>query len=167
MANNNKAFKPTAEMELVKARVAHALEEREAIIDAESMTMEQLENVSGCLKLHEWAKDWDEFLPWLLDKDYVKHKIQASKALAVDKLLEILHSDLEAKVLTAKDWINAATQLLTLADAFPTKRKEVLYLDKGVANMTEEQVAFELDRTRTRLIGGATAVSPNKEVDKQ
>ena len=64
----------------------------------------------------------------MLDKDHTKHTIAALADKAIDVLSECLESELEPKVVTMKDKLQAANMLFTLADMFPNKRKEITFL---------------------------------------
>lgn len=152
MKESLKPFVPTSEQSMAKARLQDVLSERDGVLDIETLSMDQIVNLAGNVKIRKWAENNQSFLPWLLDKDVTKHKIQAAKDMCVDKLISILNMDLEAKVLTAKDWIAAADKLLQLADAYPSKKKEITYLDREVANMSDEDVKKQLEAYKTKLL---------------
>jgi hypothetical protein len=133
-------FRPSDEQNMIKARLRDALETHSAVLDGSNLTLEQLCNLTGCGKIKTWAKAKPEIVAWLLDVDYTKHKVQAAAEAAIDKLIQILNSDTEAKTLTAKDQIKASETLLQLADRFPTKHKVIEWRDKDVGKMDADEV---------------------------
>lgn len=144
-------FKPNMTQRIVKERLLDVLEDMEATVDVESLTIEQIENLTGSSQIKAWAEKNPAFLPWLLDSKYQGYNLRAIFDLGVEKMVDILESEYEPKVVTAKDKIAAFNIISTLADKVPTKRKEVVYLDKSVGDMDDEQVARELAAARKKL----------------
>lgn len=146
-----KPLVPSQEQQLVKARLTKELEQLEAVVDPASLTLEEIENISGSMKIRKWAKANPSFLPWLLDKDFADTKIYAAKEEIADMLIGYIRRPEEFKILAAKDKLQAANLLLQLMDAFPSKKKEVTFLDGEVAKMDEAQVDRELKKLQNRL----------------
>jgi hypothetical protein len=149
-----KPYSPNMTQRMVKERLQAALEDLEATVDVESLTLEQVINITGCSEIEKWAKKDVSFLPWLLDTDYQSHRLKALFDLGLSQIEDILMSDYEPKVLSAKDKIAAFNILANLADKVPTKRKEVVYLDKSVGDMDDEAVARELAAAKKKLSSG-------------
>lgn len=147
-----KPHKPSMAQRMIKERLLKTLEEMEATIDVESLTMDQLVNIAGTTKIKEWAEKSPSFLPWLLDQDYQSHKIKAAFDLGVEQIIGILESEYEPKILTAKDKIAAFNILANVADKMPTKRKEVRYLDESVGNLPASELDKELAAAKQKLL---------------
>ena len=139
------------EQRMAKARFQQWNEEQ-PFFDVESATLEQIKNVTGARKLEVWLKDEPSFASWFFEMDDFKTRSIAYAEVAQEKLFEILTSHTEEKILTAKDQINAAKLLIELADKFPTKRKEVTYLDKDVAKLSDSEVDGALLEYKKKLL---------------
>lgn len=136
---------------MVKSRLTSALEEHAAVIDAQSLTIEDCIRLTGCKKIETWAKESPNFILWLLDKEYTQHKLQAAAEVAINRLIEIMNSDMVEKMLTAKDKLKAAETILTLADRFPSKHKVIEWKDKDVGKMEDSDVKRQLEAMKKRL----------------
>jgi hypothetical protein len=145
-------FKPTYSMRMCKQRFLQALEDNATLFAAEDLDIQQIAEITGTPRVVDWARDQPSFLFWILDKDYTKHNLRAIGEEVVDALTEILRSDYIDKTLTAKDRINAGKELLAMADMYPNKRKEITYLDKSVAALTEEETDREIEAVKRRLL---------------
>lgn len=144
---------PTMEHRLAKARLHQVMEEQSAIYSWESLTLELITRFCGTPKVERWLKELPWFPGWLLDSEEFSAKSIAYSEIAIEKLYEILVTQLDPsdKSLTAKDQLNAAKLLLELGSRFPNKRKELVYLDKDLNAMPEHEVDEELQRTKQRL----------------
>ena len=148
----SKPHKPTQQQRIAKERLKSALEEHHAVVDVESLTMHQIERMCGSGKIKDWTEESPGFLAWLLDKDHQRHRIGALFDMGLDVLEDIIVSDYEAKILTAKDKLNAISLLSQLADKMPAKNKVVTFLDKNVGDMTEAEVDKQLAAAKKKLL---------------
>jgi hypothetical protein len=130
------------------------IKEMSAVIDVTTMSLEELTELAGSRSLPKWAKDNPSFIPWLLDKDYSRHMIHAGAEAAIQLLHDVMEAPIVPKELTAKDKLLAATTFLTLDDRFPNKRKELVFLDKEVASLSDDEVDKELAAYKKKLMLG-------------
>lgn len=158
-----KPFTPSEEQRIIKARLHQTLSERSFAVDVESLTMEQLVGMTGDKRMEKWAKDSPAFLSWLLDKDVFKFRAQAYAEIALEQLYSILVEPIEDKLLTAKDKIAAANLILQIADRFPNKRKEMVWLDKDVGRLSEEDTDRKILEYKKKLITIEASSDSNEE----
>lgn len=136
------AFPATSEQRVVKARFWKHMSEQDVFTDVTSMSMEDLGRLAGTLKLSKWANRDSKFMPWFLNRDAVQHKIAACAEVAIDSLLEILlNSDKQSK---PADRIRAADLLATLAGLYPNHKKEVVFVDKEINNLDQDEVRKQI-----------------------
>lgn len=132
------------------------LDKHMAVVSVEDMTIEEIEKLCGCRKnqLASWANNNPDFIYWLLDKGDVKRKMRVLGELALDRLEEVLGSEMgdgKFGTVAPKDIIKAAEAVTALADMYPASRREVTYLDAEVRDMPEEQLAIELAKVNKKL----------------
>jgi len=151
LLGNMKPFKPTKEQLVLKSRLSDHIGEMSAVVDVTVMGLDELTQLTGSRNLAKWAKDNPSFLPWLLDKDYGRHMIKAGADAAIELLYDIMEAPIVPKELTAKDKLVAATTFLNLDDRFPNKRKELVFLDKEVGDLTDIEVAKQLQQYKKEL----------------
>lgn len=147
-------FKPTETQIMSKARLHKALASKKFLVDESNLRIEDLEVMCGTRSIEKWCTASPMFLLWLLDKDFEDVKLASYVQLAIGEIVSILQSPYIEKTLTAKDKLKAAEIILNLADKFPSKKKEITYLDKDVANMNDDSVEAELVAARQKITGG-------------
>lgn len=149
-------YNPSHEQRMAKAAFHRRLDELSFMYDESNITKEQVATLAGIslAKLEKWSQitGWNN---WMFNHDTTKVKIHALDEIAIDRLHEIMTSPIEsgkyAKV-TTKDMIKAIELWATLADALPNKRKEVTFLDKELAKMTDEDVQLEKAKIKKKLL---------------
>ncbi len=147
-------FRPTETQMMAKSRLHKALASKKFLVDENNLRIEDLEVMCGSRSVEKWCTASPMFLLWLLDRDFEEVKLAAYAQIAIGEVFRILQSDFIEKTLTAKDKLKAAEILLNLADKFPSKKKEITYLDKDVANMDGDTVNAELVAARQKITGG-------------
>jgi hypothetical protein len=145
------SFRPSAEQQRAKARLHARLRERAEVVDLASLTADEVATLAGNRRVLTWLRD-PGFAAWLADKDTFATNALAMRELAVQVIGEVLLSDYEPKVLTAKDKLKAADMLLQLTAAYPAKQREVRFLDKDLDAMPPDQVQAELRKLRAGLV---------------
>lgn len=139
-------FRPSRMQQLIKARVQSALNDRVGLVDADSVTLEELEAWSGSRQLRKWMED-PTFATWLLDRDVFKHQVQAVQESALETL-RILMLDEDT---ATKDRIKAAELLLNLGGAFPSRTQRVVFADAEVGKMSDQELDRELAKYKKQL----------------
>jgi hypothetical protein len=148
-------FQPTRPMQAAKARFWKNVRSNPLLTnDIGNMTLDALVMHSGAKKLIDWADKHELFLAWFCDEQFEEVTIQTLASDAIREIYDIMMSPMEVKVLTAKDKLAAANLLLQLADKFPNKRKEFVYVDKELARMSEADVDREMSKLDKLLTPG-------------
>lgn len=146
-------FEPNKMQNRAKIRFIHNLSEQAAVLDKESLTLDDIAKLADTDRVKDWAVHSPNFLPWFLDLDRTGLDLQAHAEAAIKLLRDIMDAEPEPKILTAKDKVNAANILLQLADRFPSKRKEIRWLDQEVGKLTEGEVQKQIEEYKKKLIG--------------
>lgn len=150
-----RAFKPKREQTLAKSKFWARYEEQSALLDLESLTKEDVRRMSGSRHVETWLRD-PEFAAWFFEKDALAYRLRALKETAVDVLEEILTSDYEDKVLTAKDKLKAADLILQVTGSFPSRTKEVVFYDERLNRLSPEELERELAEARQKVLQAST-----------
>lgn len=148
-------FEPTKEQDFVKSRLKALLEEHSAVVDVGSITLDDMVALTGCEKIRDWAKRQPHVLTWLLDLDYTRHMAQAEAEASIRALIRIRDSEIDGKMVGAKDVIKASELLLQVADRFPAKHKVIEWKDKDVGKMSEEEIERAIASHLNRLSAAA------------
>ncbi len=143
-------FAPTVTQARAKARLHAQLREHAETMDLDRMPAQEIAELAGHTRVLQWLKD-PGFAAWLFDRDSYVYDALALRETAVQILGDILLSDYEPKILTAKDKLKAADMLLTLTGAYPAKQRDVRFLDAGLDAMPDDQVQAELAAMRKTL----------------
>lgn len=144
-------FSPNKSERMAKARLKKALEDAAALIDPTKLSLAEMARIANSPCIEKSASK-PGFIGWLLDEDTTALKIKALEELALEKLEEILHTEISAKgAVQAKDALKAIEMLLQLSNRFPAKNKEVRFLDKSLETMDEKQVKAETQRLQRKL----------------
>lgn len=151
-AEDTQPFKPTPLQGVVKARLQARLEERRGLVDAESLSLDDLEALAGSKRVRLWAKD-PRFLAWLLDSDHFTHRARALKDVALGVLEEILTGPYDPKLCSSKDKLRAADLILQVTGAYPSKTS-VRFLDRDLETMEEAEVDRQLAAAKKQLDKG-------------
>lgn len=153
-------FQPSLQQRIAKARIQKQLQELGPIWDEEALSLEQLQKLAGSKQIGKWCQDV-QFVNWLMDRHDFAGKSVAYAEVAVDRLYDIVADPDQ----DAKNVINAAKELLALADKYPNKRKEMVFLDKDVEKLPEHEVAGQLRMYKKKL--GIMADEEEKDLDKE
>lgn len=143
----------TATQKKAKVRLAKYLELHSSTKSLDNMSIAEMSKAAKAPSLSQWLLDTD-FTNWWYDTDTVSTTILAYQEMAVNRLVDILESPMEGgrdAVVTSKDVMNAAKTILELGDAFPKSKKEIVFADKKINSMDEEQVAKELEDVKKKL----------------
>jgi hypothetical protein len=153
------SFTPNMQQTMAKHRFWGHLKSNPILTtNIKDMGLEHIASLAGVPnQFFKWADKEAGFLIWFCDEGYADRKMQAYADVAFDVLVDIATSPIEFKMLTAKDKVAAANLLLQLADRFPNKRREFVYIDKELAKMTEADVIRE-DKKLDRLLSEANGV---------
>lgn len=141
---------PTQAQMLAKARLHARLRDLSILTDIGSLAPARLAELAGDRRLSRWL-DNPDFVAWVYDRDDFAHRAIALKDEAIQVLADILRAEYEPKVLTAKDKLKAADMLLQLTGAYPSKTKEIRYLDKDLAELTEAEATKQLADVQAEL----------------
>lgn len=161
-------FHPTRPMQAAKARFWKTIRSNPLLsANIGDMTLDALVMHSGARKLIDWADREPLFLAWFCDEQFEEVTLQTLASEAILEVYDIMKSPMEAKILTAKDKLAAANLLLQLADKFPNKRREFVYVDKELAKMTESDVDKEMKAIEAQLAGKALPPSGQPDVDNE
>lgn len=145
-------YRPSREQERAKARLHQRLRERAEVVDLASLTADEVATLAGNRRVLTWLRD-SGFAAWLADRDSWVVDALAMRQTVIAVIAEVLTSDYEPKVLTAKDKLKAADMLAQLAGMYPPKSREVRFLDKDLDAMPPDQVQAELAKLRGQLAG--------------
>lgn len=146
-------LKLTQTQRTAKVRLYSWLEDNKATHDIDSLTIDRMSELSKTKSLATWLLD-EEFSSWWYDRDTVTTKVAAYQEIAVNRLVEILHWPMEGgrdAIVTSKDVMNAAKTILELGGAFPKGNKEVIFADRKINGMNDDQVQKELDEYKQKL----------------
>jgi hypothetical protein len=144
------AFDPRPMHARAKARLHARLKERAEATDFRTCSIDELAELAGDRRIGQWFKD-PGFVAWLADSEAFAYDALALRETAVAVLADILNSDYEPKILTAKDKLKAADMLLTLTGAYPAKQRDVRFLDASLDGMEPDEVRRELAAVRAKL----------------
>lgn len=136
-------FSPSRTQSSAKARFWAKLKEQQGLRELSSLTQLEVVQLSGSKQVAAWLKD-PKFALWFFDKDSLSHRLHALKETAVDVLEEILLSEYQAGILSAKDKLKAADMLLQVTGSYPSRAKEVIFADERISKMSEDEVEREL-----------------------
>lgn len=145
-----KAFSPNVTQARAKARLHAQLRERAETVDFATLSATELAELAGTQRLLQWLRE-PGFALWLSDRDAYVYDALALRETAVRVVADVLTSDYEPKILTAKDKLKAADMLFTLTGAYPSKTKEVRYVDRDLDNMSDDEVQRQLAETKQKL----------------
>jgi hypothetical protein len=153
------SFRPTLEQERAKARLQLALRDRAEHIDLATLSADEVAGLAGNRRVLTWLRD-PGFAAWLADKDGWVADALAMRQTVISVIADILTSDYEPKILTAKDKLKAADMLAQIAGMYPPKSREVRFLDAEVERMSPDQVRAELSKLRGDLTQKLPAPTP-------
>lgn len=168
---NKDIFTPTYGQSMAKQRLQEALEANDFMFDKNSLTLEQLQSLCRDKQLPKWAKE-PGFLPWLLDRDDFRKRVNAYADSVLEVLIDIVEMPLEPKVITAKDKLQAVNLLMQLANKFPAKQTKVVVLDKELDKLGDDEVDKRIQEMQMKLISNpsptivdveANVPTPNEE----
>lgn len=143
----------TKEQRLAKVRLYKHLDNHAATLSIDKMSIEGMGVVSKTKKLAHWLTD-EEFHNWWFEKDTLKTTVKSYAEVAVARLYEIVTTPIESgrdAAVSAKDVMAAAKTLLELAEAFPSKNKEVVFADSRLNKMQDAEVERELEAMKMKL----------------
>lgn len=146
-------LKLTREQRLAKARLYKHLEDNQVTISIDDISVEMMGLSAKTNKLANWLTDV-EFAKWWYERDSLKTNVAAYAEIAIERLYEVLTTPIEKgrdAPVSSKDVLAAAKTMLELADAFP-KKNEVVFADKALNKMTEDQVDRELESLKGKLV---------------
>jgi len=148
-----KDFTPSYSQRMAKSRLYKWLSTHEARVRLEDMTVSAISAAAKAPLMNEWLSKSQEFADWLYERDTITTKVHAYSEIALDRLYNIV-TDSDAQT---GDIIKAAKLILELADAFPKKGGSVVFADKALNEMSDDQVQKELDAYRAKLAVGGTS----------
>jgi hypothetical protein len=147
-----KEYSPTYSQRMAKSRLYKWLGTHEARVRLEDMTVSAISAAAKAPQMNEWLSKSSEFADWLYERDTISTKVHAYSEIALDRLYNIVSDETSE----TGDIIKAAKLLLELADAFPKKGGSVVFADKALNEMSDDQVQKELEAYKAKLsIGGA------------
>ena len=150
-------MKLTQKQRMAKSRLAQHIKDNPATVSMETLTVAEMSKICKTTSLPKWLLD-EEFAKWWYDADTVSTTVLACQEIAVERLLHILQHPIEGgrdAIITSKDVLNAAKTILELGDAFPKSKKEIVFADRKINNMDEDQVAKELaEGKKKRTVAG-------------
>jgi hypothetical protein len=148
---DGRPFRPKKEQMLAKSKFWGRYEEQAALLDLQSLTKEDVRRMSGSRHIETWLRD-PEFAAWFFEKDSLAFRLRALKEAAVDVLEEILLSEYEEKILTAKDKLKAADLILQVTGSFPSRTKEVVFYDERLNRLSPEELEKELAEAKQKVL---------------
>lgn len=143
--------------------------------DVDHLNWDALDKMAGTRKgsIARWAKEDENFLSWLLDKDTTKRKLQATAQMAADRLGELMGMELgDGRVpgtISAKDLTKVVELAATLGDLFPATKRETIYKDANLEKIMEKTSQAELEEEmmkRAQKIKGRQEVLPDGNGDE-
>lgn len=141
-------FGPSEAQAGAKAKLYGWLDARKGLVGIETLSQDELASACGTRRVLEWLKD-PEFQLWLYERDVFGLKVQATKEAALAVLRDIALDTSGA--MAPKDQLKALQMLLELAGAFPSKTKEIRFLDKDLNDMPDHETDRQLVEARKRL----------------
>jgi len=141
-------FEPKDDMMLAKSRFWMSIKDN-PMLDPENLTISDICRMSGTNSVKSWLSK-PEFRGWFFNQNLAKQKIQAAAELAVDALIGIVTQCPEPKTMSAQ--VKAATILLEYGGYAPPKNKVVVYRDKEIGEMGEEELR-EFIKSGTKKLG--------------
>ena len=136
-------FSPNRTQNSAKARFWAKFKGQAGLVELSTLTKLEVIQLSGSKAVEAWLRD-PKFALWFFDKDSLSHRLHALKETAVDVLEEILLSEYQAGVLSAKDKLKAADMLLQVTGSYPSRTKEIVFADERISKMSEDEVEREL-----------------------
>jgi hypothetical protein len=133
-----------------KERFYRRLKEMSDTIDKEVVFEDRglLEELCGTSRIHSWLKD-PQFARWWWDEKDIVDELMALRQTATDRLKKMLGD----RYLEPGDALKAIRLVFEVTDQFPSKKKEVRFLDEDLEKMDEDEVEREMISTRTKLKG--------------
>lgn len=114
-----------------------------AKINFAELTAVQIQTLTGCRSIQAWFEN-PSFVDWFLNKDHTRQLIEAGSEIALKRLIEILECTGEQVgprgEVTAAAQVQAAKTLLELSEYAPTKRREIIFKDKDINDMNEDEL---------------------------
>ena len=131
-----------------KARFYRRLKERADTIDKDVVfeDRELLEELAGDKRIHGWLKE-PAFAHWWWDEYAIIDQLMGLRYVATEKLQEII----KGRYTEDGDALKAIRLLFEVTDQFPSKKKEVVFLDKELENMDDREVERETIRLQDKL----------------
>jgi len=146
-------YKPTQSQRLAKARMYKWLAENPTA-RMEDMTIPAMQSVAKARNLSEWMAK-EGFPEWWWEKSSAAIKVAAAVEIAIDRLVSILTTPPEAigpkEAVSTKDVLSAADKLFNLADLYPKKRVEKVFMDKQIEAMDATETAEETKKLEAKL----------------
>lgn len=107
----------------------------------ETLTATEIQTLTGNRSVVGWIEDGSEFDEWFCNRDHNRQRLEAAAELAID-IFEQTMADPEAR---SSDKLAAAREIMKYADYTPTQRKEVVYKDKTIGDMSDEELRSYID----------------------
>jgi hypothetical protein len=141
-------FRPTQLQLVAKQRVYRWLDERRGLFSLERLTRDQLIEAAGTKHIMRWLDD-PQFVSWILEKEALASQLMAFREEAFAVLRGLALDGTGATDVRAR--LKAIELGLNLSGAFPSKTKEVRFVDKDLDAMPEHEVDRQLADARKKL----------------
>lgn len=151
----NQAYQPNKWQRMAKARFHKHMKDHSATLAIEDLSLAAMQEIAKAPSSFEkWAQELG-FMDWFLDRDTVHTRIAAALEIAVERMVWALEQAPDSgrdALVTIKDQHAIARTLMELADYFPKKNKQVVFADKRLNAMDEQEVAKELEEYKKKML---------------
>lgn len=110
----SKPFEPNQAQTLAKARLERWAADREGVVPATALSLEQLQTIVRTRLIEDWLKD-PEFAAWFFDQEEFLTLVQSYRVAALRRIAKIAFD--ETGLFDPKEQLRAAGMLLEIAGA--------------------------------------------------
>lgn len=146
------SFKPTLTQNFCKSRFWKELKRNPLMSSSlDNVGLDAMVRLSGAgPNFYKWT-DEPGFLDWWCYEGWMEDRLSSIIDTYIVEMEDIVAGGYEEKILTAKDKIAAFRLLCELADKFPNKRREFVYVDKELGRLSEAETDRQLMEAKQQL----------------
>ena len=140
-------FTPTDTQRKTKAKLMGILADN-PLYSIEDLTVDVAVELTKDRRLYKWNKENPQFIEWLRNRNEFRQRLEHLIDRALDRAEQILAND-EAKEAAQVALIKI---LMEMGNRFPTKTKEVKYLDAAIGKMSDDEVRKYIEKHMEKAI---------------